>query len=310
MEIPRHIRTAEAVCSSTPQIHTNLSESACPHIPTRGANRDSTAQGKRDLAGLRRVERRGRAERHMGRWSRLVADEFVAWPTCAPGAWWLDVGCGSGTVRVRRPRPWRAGARPGCCSGRGVSTVLLETPWPPSIPGRRPSWTRAAGSRCAGRLHCGGCGARLRWSRLRSYPSKSPPASATLPACGIRSCPVRAPPPVMSPRLHRRPGNECGQRSGSGCRRADGSIPLRARALGLRGRRAGPSTADGRPVRPLFAAPPGDPAKPRYRPALPYRPLTPPARTPYGSARVRAVPCRLGSRLRARGAGRGTAAGQ
>ena len=47
-------------------------------------------------------------ERYMGRWSRLVADEFVAWPACAPGAHWLDVGCGSGALTstvARRCRP-------------------------------------------------------------------------------------------------------------------------------------------------------------------------------------------------------------
>lgn len=47
-------------------------------------------------------------ERYMGRWSRLVADEFAAWPTCAPGARWLDVGCGSGALTsavARRCRP-------------------------------------------------------------------------------------------------------------------------------------------------------------------------------------------------------------
>ncbi|MGW2723157.1 class I SAM-dependent methyltransferase [Streptomyces sp. NPDC001492] len=37
-------------------------------------------------------------ERYMGRWSRLVAEEFVAWLACAPGAQWLDVGCGSGAL--------------------------------------------------------------------------------------------------------------------------------------------------------------------------------------------------------------------
>lgn len=81
MEIPRHIRTAEPACSSTPQIHRNLSESACPHIPTRGANRDSTAQWERDRAGLRRVDRRGRVravhgtvEPPGGRRVRVLAD--------------------------------------------------------------------------------------------------------------------------------------------------------------------------------------------------------------------------------------------
>ncbi|MDN3029255.1 class I SAM-dependent methyltransferase [Streptomyces sp. S.PB5] len=48
-------------------------------------------------------------ERYMGRWSRLVADEFLRWLSWPPGARWLDIGCGSGalasTAAVRcRPR--------------------------------------------------------------------------------------------------------------------------------------------------------------------------------------------------------------
>ncbi|MEU6380745.1 class I SAM-dependent methyltransferase [Streptomyces sp. NPDC046909] len=48
-------------------------------------------------------------ERYMGRWSRLVAAEFVTRLPCPPDARWLDVGCGSGaltsTVAARcRPR--------------------------------------------------------------------------------------------------------------------------------------------------------------------------------------------------------------
>ncbi|MER7513505.1 class I SAM-dependent methyltransferase [Streptomyces lavendulae] len=48
-------------------------------------------------------------QRYMGRWSRLVADEFVAWLDCADGLRWLDVGCGTAaltaTVAARcRPR--------------------------------------------------------------------------------------------------------------------------------------------------------------------------------------------------------------
>jgi SAM-dependent methyltransferase len=37
-------------------------------------------------------------ERYMGRWSRPVAREFVAWLGAAPGARWLDLGCGSGAL--------------------------------------------------------------------------------------------------------------------------------------------------------------------------------------------------------------------
>lgn len=38
------------------------------------------------------------SERYMGRWSRLVAHEFVAWLRCEYGARWLDVGCGTGAL--------------------------------------------------------------------------------------------------------------------------------------------------------------------------------------------------------------------
>jgi len=35
---------------------------------------------------------------YMGRWSRLVAAEFVRWLDLPPGATWLDVGCGTGAL--------------------------------------------------------------------------------------------------------------------------------------------------------------------------------------------------------------------
>lgn len=37
-------------------------------------------------------------EAYVGRWSRLVAGEFVAWLHVAPGLLWLDVGCGTGAL--------------------------------------------------------------------------------------------------------------------------------------------------------------------------------------------------------------------
>jgi SAM-dependent methyltransferase len=37
-------------------------------------------------------------ERYVGRWSRLVAREFVPWLAVAPGSAWLDVGCGAGAL--------------------------------------------------------------------------------------------------------------------------------------------------------------------------------------------------------------------
>ena len=37
-------------------------------------------------------------ERYVGRWSRLVAREFLAWLNLPPSLRWLDVGCGTGAL--------------------------------------------------------------------------------------------------------------------------------------------------------------------------------------------------------------------
>jgi SAM-dependent methyltransferase len=37
-------------------------------------------------------------EPYVGRWSRVVAAEFLPWLGVAPGASWLDVGCGTGAL--------------------------------------------------------------------------------------------------------------------------------------------------------------------------------------------------------------------
>ena len=37
-------------------------------------------------------------ERYVGRWSRLVAREFLGWLAVEPGRDWLDVGCGTGAL--------------------------------------------------------------------------------------------------------------------------------------------------------------------------------------------------------------------
>jgi SAM-dependent methyltransferase len=37
-------------------------------------------------------------EPYVGRWSRLVAREFLGWLAVAPGGRWLDVGCGTGAL--------------------------------------------------------------------------------------------------------------------------------------------------------------------------------------------------------------------
>jgi SAM-dependent methyltransferase len=40
-------------------------------------------------------------ERYVGRWSALVAEEFVQWIDAPDGARWLDVGCGTGALGSR-----------------------------------------------------------------------------------------------------------------------------------------------------------------------------------------------------------------
>src|SRR3972149_2331818 len=37
-------------------------------------------------------------EPYVGRWSRLVAKEFLSWLAVPPGKRWLDVGCGTGAL--------------------------------------------------------------------------------------------------------------------------------------------------------------------------------------------------------------------
>jgi len=37
-------------------------------------------------------------EPYVGRWSRLVARDFIAWLAISPGNGWLDVGCGTGAL--------------------------------------------------------------------------------------------------------------------------------------------------------------------------------------------------------------------
>jgi SAM-dependent methyltransferase len=79
-------------------------------------------------------------EPYMGRWSRLVAARFVDWLDPAPGARWLDVGCGTGALTgtvlaVARPAAVlgldrsagflaRARRLPGAALGRADATRL------------------------------------------------------------------------------------------------------------------------------------------------------------------------------------------
>lgn len=53
----------------------------------------------RTRAGPQDVWASGAAyEPYVGRWSRLVAREFLAWLGVPPGSRWLDVGCGTGAL--------------------------------------------------------------------------------------------------------------------------------------------------------------------------------------------------------------------
>jgi SAM-dependent methyltransferase len=60
----------------------------------------SAMNDRPDRAG--RVDSRwdsgGAYETYVGRWSRLVAREFVRWLAVPPGSRWLDVGCGTGAL--------------------------------------------------------------------------------------------------------------------------------------------------------------------------------------------------------------------
>jgi SAM-dependent methyltransferase len=48
--------------------------------------------------GVDRWDSGGAYEPYVGRWSRLVAREFVRWLAVAPGRRWLDIGCGTGSL--------------------------------------------------------------------------------------------------------------------------------------------------------------------------------------------------------------------
>jgi SAM-dependent methyltransferase len=52
----------------------------------------------RAASGVDRWDSGGAYEPYVGRWSRLVAREFVKWLTVPPGSRWLDVGCGTGAL--------------------------------------------------------------------------------------------------------------------------------------------------------------------------------------------------------------------
>ena len=56
--------------------------------------------GQRDQAGSvdSKWDSGGAYEFYVGRWSRLVAQDFVSWLAVPPESHWLDVGCGTGAL--------------------------------------------------------------------------------------------------------------------------------------------------------------------------------------------------------------------
>jgi len=61
-------------------------------------------------------------EDFMGRWSRLIAPQFVAWLRVRPAAHWLDVGCGTGALSDAIC----AGAHPGSVVACDPSESFVE----------------------------------------------------------------------------------------------------------------------------------------------------------------------------------------
>jgi len=69
----------------------------------------------------------GRAyEPYVGRWSRLVAREFVDWLGVPPGARWLDLGCGTGALTETILRVADPGAVEGIDPSEGYLSVARE----------------------------------------------------------------------------------------------------------------------------------------------------------------------------------------
>ena len=65
----------------------------------RQSDAGSAGQSGRPGGGSRAVWTSGAAyDAYIGRWSRLLAREFVAWLALPPRARWLDIGCGSGAL--------------------------------------------------------------------------------------------------------------------------------------------------------------------------------------------------------------------
>ncbi|TXS41880.1 class I SAM-dependent methyltransferase [Streptomyces sp. uw30] len=65
-------------------------------------------------------------ERYMGRWSRLVAREFLAWLDRADALRWLDVGCGTGVLSALVAQRHRPRDVLGCDRSEGFVTAAAR----------------------------------------------------------------------------------------------------------------------------------------------------------------------------------------
>lgn len=104
-------------------------------------------------------------EPYIGRWSRLVAREFLAWLGAPPNSRWLDVGCGTGAL----------------------SSVILETASPTEIMGIDPSdeYLAYARKRVLHPL------ARFQVGDARSLPAPSAAFDAVVAGLVLNLCPTR-----------------------------------------------------------------------------------------------------------------------
>lgn len=69
------------------------------NVTHNGANERPAMSGDQNRAQPQDVWASGDAyEQYVGRWSRLVAREFLSWLGVASGRHWLDVGCGTGAL--------------------------------------------------------------------------------------------------------------------------------------------------------------------------------------------------------------------
>ena len=68
-------------------------------------------------------------EPYVGRWSRLVAKQFLQWLAIAPGRNWLDVGCGTGALTQTILKE----ADPAMASTRRASTACSRDSLPRSF---------------------------------------------------------------------------------------------------------------------------------------------------------------------------------